>query len=75
MSKKDAQMGIEETPDSFPVTLEEFLTGLPVAEHEKKSAFGKLMRKEQITGHRTHKEWQEMYQRFGKMPVGTPWQK
>lgn len=61
--------------DQFPVTLDEFLTEKGKSEHEKKAAFGKLMQRENVSGHRLRAEWEEMYQRFGTMPVGAPWQK
>lgn len=57
----------------FPVTLAEFLSEIPNSQPEKKGGFQHLCKTEGITGHKTRSEWNDLLDKYGKKPVGTPW--
>lgn len=60
-------------PTEFPVSLEEFASGLPKGQIESRQAFAALMRKEGTTGRKPRDEWARLYELFQKQPTATPW--
>ena len=58
------------TPDSFPVTLQEYVSGLPKAAMESAKAFQGLLKGEPA---KAPEKWAELFAHFGDKPSGTPW--
>lgn len=57
-------------PEQFPVTIEEFLDGMPKGQIETRRAFAGLVKDGQ---RRSREEWMELYALFQTKPAGVPW--
>ena len=66
-----AKTQVEAPPDSFPITLAEFVGGLPKGNVESAKAF-----RSQLTGDvgsKTAQEWGVLFIHFGNKPSGIAW--
>ena len=57
-------------PDSFPITLDEFVSGLPKGNIESAKAFAGILKG---TPPKPQAEWSAYYLHFGNKPDGMPW--
>ena len=58
-------------PDSFPITLDEFVAGLPTSNIETAKAFRSQFPR--TIGRKTSQEWNLLLKHFGNKPTDTPW--
>lgn len=58
-------------PDSFPITLDEFVAGLPVRNIETAKAFRSQFPR--TVARKTSQEWNLLLKHFGSKPTDTPW--
>lgn len=71
MAKAQKEQPVE--PTSFPITLDEFLDGVPKALTETRAGFNKLCKSEGIAGNRMKEEWQKLFDLFATKPIKTTW--
>ena len=64
---------VTDEPAEFPVSLEEFLSEIPVTRVEMKAGFTHLCRAERIAGRQLRAEWQKLFTLFETMPTKSTW--
>lgn len=69
MAKKEE----EKEPTEFPLTLDEFLNELPIAQVETKAGFRHQMQVEKINGQKLRKEWGALLNLYKKQPSSMSW--
>lgn len=69
-----AEAVAEPEVSEFPVTLDEFLSEIPVTKVETKQGFTHICKTKGINGHKMRSAWQDLFTLYQTQPVSMTWE-